>query len=347
MKILITGGAGLVGSHCAEYFSRRADRVVVLDNLSRSSMFSSRRKSVEYNWEYLKSLRGVGLVKADIRDGEKLRELFRRQRPDAVIHTASQPGVRASVEDPRMDFSVNALGTFNALEALRLANPRGVFIYCSTNKVYGDNVNRLPLGKKAGRYVFADGGGVDESSSVDQTGHTPYGVSKLAGDLYVQDYAHTYGLKTGVFRMSCIYGTRQFAFEDHGWIAWFALRVLQGEPITICGDGRQVRDVLWVDDLVQAFAKFIQKPVRHGVFNIGGGPKNTLSLRELLGMLEDATGRKAQVKFRPWRPFDQKVYISDITKVSKALRWNPEVPPLEGVGRLVRWIGYNRGLFSS
>jgi CDP-paratose 2-epimerase len=167
----------------------------------------------------------------------------------------------------------------------------------------------------------------------------------LAGDLYVQDYAHTFGLKTGVFRMSCIYGTRQFAFEDHGWIAWFALRVLKGEPITIYGDGKQVRDVLWVDDLVSAFERFIKSPLKHGVFNIGGGARNTLSLLELVRILEETTGKKARVSFKGWRHFDQKVYISDIAKAKRVLKWGPSVSPREGVKRLVQWIEENRELF--
>jgi CDP-paratose 2-epimerase len=338
MNILITGAAGLVGSHAAEYFSRQGHRVLGLDNLSRSKIFGSKKRSVEFNWEFLSGLKGVKLLRQDIRDGAGLLKIFRRFKPDAVIHTASQPGVRASVEDPKMDFEINALGTVNVLEALRRTNSKGVFIYCSTNKVYGDNVNALSVVKKGSRYVFLDRQGVDEAVSIDQTGHTPYGVSKLTGDLYVQDHAHTYGLKTGVFRMSCIYGTRQFAFEDHGWIAWFALRVLKGEPVTIFGDGLQVRDVLWVDDLVNAFDRFLQVPVKSGVFNIGGGLKNTLSLVELLAMLGEITGKKPVVNFKSWRKFDQKVYIADIAKVSRALKWRPVVTPREGVSRLVEWL---------
>ncbi len=345
MKILITGGAGLVGSHCAEHFARAGHRVIVVDNLSRSKIFSSKRKSVEYNWKFLSGLKRVALVKGDIRQFPLMKSIFSKYRPEVVIHTASQPGVRASLENPHMDFGVNAAGTVNVLEAFRQVSPKGTLVYCSTNKVYGDNVNKLAVDSKGSRYVFCGSKGVGESASIDQTGHTPYGVSKLAGDLYVQDYAHTFGLKTAVFRMSCIYGTRQFAFEDHGWIAWFALRVLNGEPVTIFGDGKQVRDVLWVDDLVSAFEKFIASPLRHGVFNMGGGPRNTLSLLELLEILEDITGKKPKVRFKAWRKFDQKVYIADTTKAHKALRWQPKVSPREGVGRLVSWLKANQGLF--
>ena len=345
MKILITGGAGLVGSHCAEHFAREGHKVVALDNLSRSRIFSSKRKTVEYNWKFLSGLKNIILVKEDIRRPDQIKAVFRKHVPDVVIHTASQPGVRASLIDPYADFTINAAGTVNVLEALRCVNPRGTFLYCSTNKVYGDNVNGLAVEKLGRRYAFRGRRGIDEKFSIDQTGHTPYGVSKLTGDLYVQDYAHTYGLKTGVFRMSCIYGTRQFAFEDHGWISWFALRALKGETITICGDGKQVRDVLWVDDLVDAFGRFVRSPLRHGVFNMGGGPRNTMSLLELVSYLEDLTGRKVRVKFSDWRKFDQKVYVSDISRAEKVLKWTPTVSPREGVARIVSWIEGNRRLF--
>ncbi len=345
MTILITGGAGLVGSHSAEYFAQKGHKVIVLDNLSRSRIFASTRKSVEHNWTFLVSLKGVVRVRADIRDEKRIAAIFRRYRPDAVIHTASQPGVKASVQDPYNDFTINALGTVNVLEALRRVNPKGAFLYCSTNKVYGDNVNAFAVDKKGTRYVFHGRRGVDEKASVDQTGHTPYGVSKLTGDLYVQDYAHTFGMKTAVFRMSCIYGTRQFAFEDHGWIAWFAMRALKGQPVTIFGDGKQVRDVLWVDDLVRAFDAFLKSPQRHGVFNMGGGAKNSLSLLELVRVLETATGEKMDVSFKAWRPFDQKVYISDTSKVRRRLGWAPKVSPREGIARLVQWIQANPRLF--
>ncbi|MBF0594468.1 MAG: NAD-dependent epimerase/dehydratase family protein [Candidatus Omnitrophica bacterium] len=346
MKILITGGAGMVGSHAAEYFAGKGCQVLVYDNLMRSTIFGVDQDSVEFNWNYLKSFKNITLVKADIRDRKALDKAFRKFKPDAVIHTAGQPGVGFSLHDPCEDASINAVGTLNVVEALRQVNPGAVLVYCSTNKVYGDNVNDYPIVEKKTRYAFRSIEGVAESCSIDHCGHTPYGVSKLTGDLYVQDAAQSFGLRTGVFRMSCIYGTRQFGFEDQGWIAWFAIRFVQGQPLTIYGDGKQVRDVLWVGDLVGAFDRFISGALPAGVFNIGGGAANTMSLLELLDILKDITGRSVKVGFDDWRKFDQKVYVSDISKVRRALKWKPTVAPREGVERIVRWIQENKRMFA-
>jgi CDP-paratose 2-epimerase len=346
MRVLVTGGAGMIGSHCAEHFAADGrNSVAVYDNLMRSRLFASREKSVEHCWRLLHRHRNVEFWENDIRDVGALDACFDRFRPDVVIHAAGQPGVRFSLDNAREDFSINCEGTVNVLEALRRRNPAGVFIYCSTNKVYGERVNALPT-RRAGTTAAARGFvGIDESHSIDHTGHTPYGVSKLAGDLYVQEYAHTYGIKTGVFRLSCVYGTRQFGFEDQGWVAWFALCAVLGEPITIFGDGRQVRDVLWVGDLVDACERFIASPIGHGVFNVGGGAENTLSLLELISVLEEITGSKIAVTFEEARKLDQNIYVSDITKIRSALAWQPVVAPRDGVARLVRWIQENRALF--
>lgn len=347
MNIFITGGAGMVGSHCAEYFASAGHNVLVYDNLMRSEIFQSEKESVEYNWQYLVEVQGVALTKGDVRNWSDLLGTMKEFQPDIVIHAAAQPGVRMSLEKPIEDFSINAVGTLNVLEGLRQVNPNGVLIYCSTNKVYGANVDRHELKEEQKRYCFRDINGINESESVDRTGHTPYGVSKLSGELYVQDYAYTYGLRTGVFRMSCIYGTRQFGFEDQGWIAWFCSRYLTDSPITLYGDGKQVRDVLWVGDLISAFDNFIQSDIHHEVFNIGGGPANSLSLLELIDNLEKITDRSVVVQTSDWRKFDQKVYISDITKVCTLLKWNPMMDPMNGVGRLMAWIEDNRELFQS
>lgn len=346
MRVLITGGAGMVGSHCAEYFARKGNKVIVYDNLMRSKIFASQQKSVEYNWHFLHQFKTIDFYKKDIRDCAALKRCFRKYRPDVVIHTAGQPGVRFSLDNPKEDFEINCLGTFNVLEALHQFNPQGTFIYCSTNKVYGEHANRLPLVEGKLRYRFKNLAGISEEQSIDLVGHTPYGISKLAGDLYVQDYAHTFGLKSAVFRMSCIYGTRQFGFEDQGWIAWFSICWLSGKPVSIYGDGKQVRDVLWVQDLVDAYDRFIKGKIRHGVYNIGGGPHNTLSLLELMEMLRKITGRHVPVRFKAWRRFDQKVYISAIGKVCRQLNWKPTVGPAEGVGRIAHWLEENRRLFS-
>lgn len=345
MNILITGGAGMVGSHAAEYFTRSGHSVLVYDNLMRSHIFGSDKKSVEYNWNYLKQYKNIICQKADIRDVPTLEKNFAEFQPDIVIHAAGQPGVRFSLENPREDLEINAVGTFNVLEAMRKTNPKGIFIYCSTNKVYGDNVNRHDLEEVLTRYKFRSIAGVTEAESIDHTGHTPYGISKLSGELYVQDYAQTYGLKTGVFRMSCIYGTRQFGFEDQGWIAWFCIRFMQKKPLTVYGNGKQVRDVLWVGDLVNAFERFIESDVQHGVYNIGGGPENTLSLAELIDILKEETGRSVPVSFADWRPFDQKIYVSDITKVKESLKWKAVVNPRQGIQKILHWIRTQPELF--
>jgi CDP-paratose 2-epimerase len=346
MKILITGGAGLVGSHAAEHFAAKGCQVIVYDNLIRSKIFGFDKKTVEYNWNYLRGIKNVVCVKEDIRDRAALARCFKKYRPEALIHAAGQPGVGFSLNDPMEDFDINGAGTLNVLEAFRQVSARGSVVYCSTNKVYGDNVNRYPIAEGKLRYKFKTIKGVAETCSIDMCGHTPYGVSKLTGDLCTQDYAHTFGLRTGVFRMSCIYGTRQFGFEDQGWIAWFAIRFMQGRPITIYGDGKQVRDVLWVGDLVAAFDRFISGTHKSNVFNMGGGHEHTLSLLELIKELEEQTGKKIKIKTDEWRKFDQKVYISDISKAKKTLGWSPKIDPRTGLSRIVSWIDQNPGLFS-
>lgn len=326
----------MVGSHVAEFYAREGAQVTVFDNLGRSRMFGSGRASVEHNWRLLKGMKRVRCVRGDVRSLKSLLAVVPKG-VDAVIHAASQPGVRYSLENPLSDFEINAAGTVNVLEAVRRRSPRAAFIYCSTNKVYGENVGTIPLEELERRYRFPGSRAVDVTLSTDHTLHTPYGASKLAGDLYVQEYGKTYGLRTGVFRMSCIYGPRQFGFEDQGWLAHFAFRALKRLPITVYGDGKQVRDCLYIDDLVKAYAAFIRGGASSDVFNIGGGERFTLSLLELIAVLEEELKTRSRVVFRAWRPADQKVYISDLSHVQKALQWKPEVPPREGIRRLLMW----------
>ncbi|WP_457549429.1 NAD-dependent epimerase/dehydratase family protein [Archaeoglobus sp.] len=343
MRILVTGGAGFVGSHVAEYFSKKGCEVIAFDNLKRGEILG-KNISLEYNVEFLRTLDNVTFVKGDIRDFNLLRDICKDV--DAIIHTAAQVAVTTSIVNPREDFEINVVGTFNVLESARL-NDCAV-IYCSTNKVYGDNVNKIPVVEKEKRYEFSDDrykNGIPEDFPIDLCKHTPYGCSKLAGDLYTQDYGYVYGLKTGVFRMSCIYGERQFGVEDQGWVAWFTIATLLDRPITIYGDGKQVRDVLYVKDLVKAFDLFLESNLKHEVFNIGGGVNNTLSLLELLDLLERFTGKRTSIRYDNWRPSDQKVYISDISKANELLNWKPEVNPEEGVKRLVKWVESNRYIF--
>jgi CDP-paratose 2-epimerase len=345
-KLLVTGGAGFIGSHVAEFYAQEGSDVTVFDNLSRAQLLGKDNGNATYNWSYLKKHHNVKLVNGDINNPTKLEKACKNV--EAIIHTAAQTAVTMSLTNPQTDFSTNALGTFNVLEAARKSENNPAVIYCSTNKVYGDNVNKISVAEKRTRYEYANEfkDGVPETFPIDLCEHTPYGCSKLAGDLYVQDYSRVYGLKTAVFRMSCIYGTRQFGVEDQGWVAWFTIATITGKPITIYGDGKQVRDVLYVGDLVKAYDAFLQKrnELSGEVFNLGGGPENTLSLLELLDMLETLTSRRSKVTFSDWRPSDQKVYISNISKAKEKLGWTPKNSPKTGVGKLVKWFFENERL---
>jgi len=346
MRILITGGAGLVGSHCAEFFAKDAkNKVIVLDNLMRSQIFGYDKQSVEFNWNFLGGFKNIERIKGDIRNDKDV-EAAVGKGVDVVIHTAGQPGVPSSVRMPKVDFSINAFGTLNVLEAARKKSKDTTIVYCSTNKVFGENVDQIPLVEKEKRYTFDGVRGVTEAMSTDLTGHTPYGVSKLVGDLYVQEYSHIYKMKTGVFRMSCTYGTRQFGFEDQGWVAWFIIAALFGKPVTIYGNGKQVRDMLYADDLVDAFNRFINSDLKRGLFNIGGGQENTISLLEFLDELEIITGKRPKTTFADWRPSDQKVYITDTTKLQKALGWKIQTPVKDGIRKLAEWVKANESYFS-
>jgi CDP-paratose 2-epimerase len=348
MKILITGGAGFVGSHVAEYYAKKGDEVVVFDNLSRAELLGYEASNAMYNWNYLKKYENIELTKGDIRNAERIKDATKDV--DVILHAAAQTAVTTSLENPRTDFEINALGTFNILEAARLSKNNPCIIFCSTNKVYGDNVNKIPVREKEKRYELADEKykkGIPEDYPTDLCEHTPYGCSKFTGDIYVQDYAQRNEIDAAVFRMSCIYGTRQFGVEDQGWVAWFTIATLLGEPITIYGDGKQVRDVLYVADLVRACDAFIQKrnEIHHSVYNIGGGVENRMSLLELIDILEDLTGKRSTITFDEWRPSDQKVYISDITKAQGELGWKAESSPKDGVRKLVEWVEENKVLF--
>lgn len=345
-RILITGGAGFIGSHAALHFAERGWQVRILDNLSRGRLLQRPDPNARHNWDRLGGNPAIERIEGDVRVAAAVEGAV--DGVDAVLHCAAQTAVTVSTTDPATDFETNAIGTFRVLEAVRRTGRRAAVLYCSTNKVYGDNVNLIPTVERDEAYAFAPSHahGVPEQFGLDLCEHTPYGCSKLAGDIYVQDYGHLYGLKTGVFRMSCIYGTHQFGLEDQGWVAWFVIAALRGAPLTVFGDGKQVRDVLWVGDLVRAYESFIERGPAIGVYNLGGGPENTLSLRQLLGRLEAALGRQVPAATGPWRPSDQKVYISDIQKARRELGWQPEVSPAEGVDRLVSWVREHEGLFS-
>lgn len=309
----------------------------------RSRIFGYNKKSVEYNWNSLAKYPNIKRIKGDVRNKKDLRKVI--DKVDIVIHAAGQPGVPSSVRNPQLDFSINAKGSLNVLECLRKASPQATFIYCSTNKVYGENIDKIPLKELKTRYSYKDIKGISEKMAIDKCGHTPYGVSKYTGDIYTQEYAYIYGMKTAVFRMSCTYGPHQFGFEDQGWVAHFIISILTNRPITIYGNGKQVRDLLYVEDLVRLFDLFAKSKIRHAVYNIGGGPNNSLSLLEFLDMLSKKLGKRPKVKFAPWRPSDQKVYISDISKIKKELGWSPNVSAKDGIDALISWIKENKALF--
>jgi CDP-paratose 2-epimerase len=338
MKVLITGGAGFIGCNLANYHLDQGDEVVVFDDLS--------RKGTQKNLDWLKEGHdSLIFVRADVRDYGAVCDTISSE-VDRVYHMAGQVAVTTSVQDPRKDFEVNALGTFNVLEAVRVYAPDAMIFYASTNKVYGA-MEEIQVVEKGTRYDYRDYPyGIPESQPLDF--HSPYGCSKGAGDQYVRDYARIYGLRTVVFRQSCIYGTRQFGVEDQGWLAHFCIAARMGHPITIFGDGKQVRDVLWVDDLIRAYqdaADHIDTATGE-IYNIGGGPENTMSIWAEFGPLLERLARRAiPVAYAEWRPGDQAVYIGDIRKAERELGWEPEVSVNEGVEKLWQWVDRNPKYF--
>ncbi|MFX1388582.1 MAG: GDP-mannose 4,6-dehydratase [Promethearchaeota archaeon] len=349
--ILVTGGGGFIGSHIAEFYANdeKIEEIILIDNLSRSVLLKKDSLYDSYNWDYLHKYKNINFYEKDIRNFEFLKEIFKNNEIDAVVHTAAQTAVTTSVIHPSADFENNVIGTFNLLESVRESKQDPAMIICSTNKVFGNNVNQCHVIEKESRYEFDDeySNGISENFPIDLCEHTPYGTSKLCSDLYFQDYAHIYGLKTAVFRMSCIYGTRQFGFEDQGWVAHFVISAITGKNIKIFGDGKQVRDILYISDLINVFDSYLQKSekLKHDVFCIGGGINNTLSLLELIEILEKELGKKIEFDFHEWRPSDQKVYISNIEKAKKILDWNPKINPKKGVKKLIDWVNNNKHMF--
>lgn len=346
-SVLVTGGAGFVGSHVAEFYAQRGVDVTVLDNFSRIDTLETAdkdRNTAAYNWNYLSdNYPEVDLVRGDVRDADLVTEIV--EGHDGVVHTAGQVAVTTSLDDPRTDFEVNAGGTFNILEAARLADSDPAVVLASTNKVYGENVNGIPVREEGDRYWYDDPDfdeGIPESLSIDGCEHTSYGTSKLAADLYAQDYAARGVVDAAAFRMSCIYGPRQFGNEDQGWVAHFAISTLENEPLTIFGDGKQVRDVLYVKDLVRVYDAFLSDPEgKSAVYNMGGGTENTTSLLEFLDLLESETGERTEISFDAWREGDQKVYVSNVSRAKRELDWKPQVSFENGISRFVDWY-YSR-----
>lgn len=338
---LITGGAGFIGSnYVARLIQRGRDaNVTIYDNFSRGG--------APRNLEWLKNTFGeksFNVIVGDVRDAARIAEAARGS--DVIVHLAGQVAVTTSVTDPRDDFESNAIGTFNTLEAARLSGRNPIFIYASTNKVYG-GMEDVALAEEPTRWRYKDLiDGCPETRPLDF--HSPYGCSKGTGDQYVRDYARIYGLPTVVMRQSCIYGPRQFGIEDQGWVAWFIIAAVTGKPITIYGDGKQVRDILHVEDLLNAYDLAIEKiDIAKGqVYNLGGGPANVMSVwTEFEPMLEKLLGDTIEVARGDWRPGDQRVFYADIHKAEKELGWKPKIGVEEGVKRLFEWVKENKNLF--
>ena len=336
-SILITGGAGFIGVNAAYHFHKCGWQVTVIDDLS--------RRGAADNLDWLRRRAQISFHRADIRDRDLVDQLIGEAKPDAVLHLAAQVAVTTSVSDPRADFEVNALGTFNVLEAVRRKSPDSFFINASTNKVYG-KMEDLRVIDRNGRYEYRDQpDGVDEDRPLDF--HSPYGCSKGVADQYTIDYARIYGLRSVTFRQSCIYGPRQFGIEDQGWVAWFAIAAVLGKPITIYGDGKQSRDVLHVQDLAGAYeAAFDHREAVSGqAFNIGGGPNNTMSLLELIHYLEEDLSIRVPLQWSNWRPGDQPVFVCNLENAGRFLEWQPTIPVRPGISQLTRWVQHNRTLF--
>lgn len=339
-RILITGGAGFIGSNAAHFFARNGWHVTVLDNLSREGAHANlawlRNEHARTNLKF---------IKADIVKDQ--RALSRSVAgSDVVLHLAGQVAVTTSVQNPHLDFEQNALGTLNVLEAVRKSKRQPILLYASTNKVYG-GMEEVGIRKTAKGYRYADlTYGVPETFPLDF--HSPYGCSKGAADQYVRDYSRIYGLRTVVFRQSCIYGPRQFGIEDQGWVAWFAIAAICDRRITIFGDGYQVRDVLHVDDLCRLYMSAIVniKKISGGIYNVGGGPRNILSLRQTIRIIEKELSRGVPVRYSGWRQGDQRIYISDIRAARHNLGWTPKIGAERGVLELVRWVKENAELFN-
>ena len=332
---LITGGAGFVATNVADHLLRQGWRVRLFDNLSRAGVEGNVR------WLQERGGRQVELRVEDVRDARAVHRAV--QGTSRVFHFAAQVAVTTSLVDPILDFEVNARGTLNLLEAIRAlpANDRPSLLFTSTNKVYG-HLEDIPLRVAGRRYEPVDPAvalqGIPESRSLDF--HSPYGCSKGAAEQYVLDYARTFGLPATVFRMSCIYGPHQFGTEDQGWVAHFVIQALRGRPLVLYGDGLQVRDVLFVEDLVDAMMRAHEAIAATGghAFNIGGGPASTVSLVELLDAIDEELGVRPAYRLEPWRPADQRYYVSDTSRFERATGWRPRVSVRDGLQRLASWL---------
>jgi CDP-paratose 2-epimerase len=328
MKILITGGLGFIGINTALRYINKADKIILLDNLNKLGSLDNLRL-VEDN-------PNVEFIKGDIRLLNDVEPIFKSNNFDLIYHLGAQTAVTTSLTNPNMDFETNAIGTFNILECMREYCPKAKLIFSSTNKVYG-NLNNRPLIENETRYTFKDDiSGIGENENLDF--YSPYGCSKGAADQYVRDYARIYGLHTVVIRQSCIYGIYQNGTEDQGWVAWFIKRFIEGGDITIFGDGKQVRDILYIDDLIDFYELISTKSNPGDVYNIGGGPNNTTSIIEIIDLLSDKINNDmVKIGYDKERDGDQKIFVSDNLKAN-SIGWTPKVGVNEGVDKLIKYL---------
>ncbi|KIM04251.1 MAG: CDP-paratose 2-epimerase [Sulfurovum sp. AS07-7] len=336
MKYLITGGCGFLGSNIASEILKRGDELVVFDSLYRFGSYQ--------NKEWLEAQGTFTFIHGDIRNTNDVERTIKTHKPDVIYHLSGQVAMTTSIADPRMDFEVNAGGSFNLLNAVRLYSPDSTIIYSSTNKVYGD-LEQYTYEETATRYRCTDKpNGFDEKVTLDF--HSPYGTSKGSADQYMLDFARIYGIKTAVFRHSSMFGGRQFATYDQGWLGWFTQKAIEiktntlKEPFTISGNGKQVRDLLYASDCVDLYLKASQKidTIKGQAFNIGGGMQNSSSLLELFSFLETELDIKMTYTQLPPRESDQRVFVADITKAKELIGWEPKVSKEEGIRKMIEWV---------
>ena len=338
MKYLITGGCGFLGSNIASEILKQGDTLVIFDSLYRFGSYQ--------NLEWLKSQGEFEFIHGDIRNTNDVERTIKLHQPDVIYHLAGQVAMTTSIADPRMDFDVNASGSFNLLNAVRLYSPESTIIYSSTNKVYGD-LEQFQYEETESRYKCTDKpNGFDETVNLDF--HSPYGTSKGSADQYMLDFARIYGLKTVVFRHSSMFGGRQFATIDQGWLGWFTSKAIEikndqlKEPFTISGNGKQVRDLLYSSDCVALYLVAAKKidDVKGQAFNIGGGIENSASLLELFSFLEQELAIKMDYIQLPSRESDQRVFVADITKAKRLIGWHPVVIKQEGIKKMIDWVSH-------
>jgi CDP-paratose 2-epimerase len=335
-RICVIGGAGFIGSHLArKYFSEKND-VIIIDDLS--------RKLTKYNLKFID--KKIKFIKLDIskkKNFDILKKVFKNV--DIIFHCAAQVAVTTSLVDPVRDFEINMIGSMNVLEAVRNSNPKAIIFFSSTNKVYGD-LESIQLKEYVKNYEFKKIRCINENYPLDF--HTPYGCSKGAADQYFLDYARYYGIRTVVFRKSCIYGTHQYGVEDQGWLSWFAIAGIIGKKITVYGNGKQVRDVLYIDDLINAYQLAENKIhlTAGQVFNIGGGNDNKISVIQAIEKISRYTNKEIKICYQNSREGDQKIYISDNSKATEVFGWQPQITIEKGFRNMIEWIQHNKKIFS-